>query len=182
MPIITLTLLGIARLSFAAAPDVTSAPPKQIAINEALNYRFQASDADNDTIAWSIVSSPDWITQSDSTDVSTFAGTVGSNGSQDGIGAAARFGEQLYGVEVGPQGNIYVTEEVQGTIRKITPSGVVTTLEPHPQSPASILTPVDIAIADNGDLYIVGRAADVIYKMDATNNTVSYTHLTLPTN
>lgn len=58
--------------------------------------------------------------------VSTFAG-AGSNGSNDGVGSAARF-DHPAGVAVDRAGNIYVADYYNSTIRKITPSRVVTTL------------------------------------------------------
>ena len=59
--------------------------------------------------------------------VSTLAGTAGVSGSADGVGAAARF-NQPTGVSIDNGGNLYVADAGNGTIRKITPSGVVTTL------------------------------------------------------
>lgn len=59
--------------------------------------------------------------------VSTLAGSPGSTGSTNGTGSAARF-NMPQGIAVDKSGNIYVTERVNHTIRKITPAGVVTTL------------------------------------------------------
>lgn len=58
--------------------------------------------------------------------VTTLAGTAGQSGSADGSGSAARFaGPQS--VTVDAAGNVYVGD-AQTTVRKITPSGDVTTL------------------------------------------------------
>lgn len=59
--------------------------------------------------------------------VSTFAGTAGIRGSTDGTGAAARFNDP-HGVAVDGAGNVYVADDNDCTIRKITPAGVVSTL------------------------------------------------------
>lgn len=60
-----------------------------------------------------------------SSSVITLAGTAGVQGSADGSGAAARF-SQPRGIATDRAGNVYVTDGF--AIRKITPSGTVTTL------------------------------------------------------
>jgi sugar lactone lactonase YvrE len=59
--------------------------------------------------------------------VSTLAGRAGSKGTNDGMGALARF-DHPEGVAVDISGNVYVADFNNHTIRKVTPSGVVTTL------------------------------------------------------
>ncbi len=59
--------------------------------------------------------------------VTTFAGTAGVAGHADGSGPAASF-YQPNGVATDSAGNIYVTDTLNNTIRKITPAGMVTTL------------------------------------------------------
>jgi sugar lactone lactonase YvrE len=63
--------------------------------------------------------------------VTTLAGLVGNFGSTDGTGSAARFGSKdggPSGVAVDGEGDVYVTDTQNHTIRKVTPTGVVTTL------------------------------------------------------
>src|SRR5437870_900027 len=60
-------------------------------------------------------------------EVTTLAGSAGQGGRADGTGNAARFNEPS-GVAVDSTGNLYVAEFQNSTIRKITPTGVVTTL------------------------------------------------------
>jgi sugar lactone lactonase YvrE len=59
--------------------------------------------------------------------VTTFAGLAGQAGSTDATGAAARF-RAPYDVAVDKNGTIYVADTDNGTIRAITPAGVVSTL------------------------------------------------------
>jgi sugar lactone lactonase YvrE len=69
-------------------------------------------------------------------EVSTLAGTAGLSGTDDGSGGMARFTSPR-GVTVGPDGHVHVADVVtqqQGTIRRITPDGIVTTLAGTPGS------------------------------------------------
>jgi len=58
--------------------------------------------------------------------VTTLAGS-GADGNTDGQGTAATFGN-LYGIAVDNAGNVYVSDNKYLNIRKITPTGMVTTL------------------------------------------------------
>jgi len=57
----------------------------------------------------------------------TFAGSAGQSGSTNATGSAARFSSPL-GVATDSSGNVYVADSGNYTIRKISSSGVVTTL------------------------------------------------------
>jgi len=59
--------------------------------------------------------------------VETLAGAAGDPGRADGAGAAARF-RQPSAVAVGRDGNVYVADRGNHTIRRITPDGQVTTI------------------------------------------------------
>ncbi len=59
-------------------------------------------------------------------EVTTFAGAAGSEGTDDGTGGDARF-TLLNGIAIDSTGNLFVTE-VFGTVRRITPQAVVTTV------------------------------------------------------
>ena len=58
----------------------------------------------------------------------TFAGTLGVSGSTDGTGTAAKFNFSITsGITVDASGNLFVADDGNYTIRKITSAGVVTT-------------------------------------------------------
>src|SRR5215469_5824207 len=85
------------------------------------NGNFYIADRSNNTIR---KMAPDG-------QVTTLAGLAGTSGTNDGLGAAARFfGPNSLAVD--PQGNVYVADTGNDTIRKITPAGLVTTLAGMP--------------------------------------------------
>lgn len=98
--------------------------------------------------------------------VSTVAGSPGVSGSTDGTGSSARF-NYPQGVAVDLAGNIFVTDTSNCTIRKIAPSGAVTTLAGSPGSfatsdglgsGASFTLPFGLAIDGSGNLYVTESA------------------------
>ncbi|HEX7681630.1 MAG TPA: NHL repeat-containing protein [Thermoanaerobaculia bacterium] len=95
--------------------------------------------------------------------VSTLAGTVGISGSADGTGSSAQFHFLFGGLAVDSGGNVYLGDDYNGTIRKLTPTGIVTTLAGTVSSFGSIDGTGSAArfggqggmtIDDNGNLYV----------------------------
>jgi sugar lactone lactonase YvrE len=106
--------------------------------------------------------------------VTTLAGTAGvSAGYADGAGASARFNSPS-GVAVDPEGNLYVTDTNNSTIRKITPSGLVSTLAGDPNSggtadgtgsAAQFNYPFGIALDGSGNAYVGDGGNNTIRKV-----------------
>ena len=76
--------------------------------------------------------------------VSVFAGQTGNPGRNDGTGTAAQFAEPA-GLAFDGAGNLFVADRLSATIRRITPSGVVTTYAGQPGMPGPFNGPADVA-------------------------------------
>ncbi len=94
--------------------------------------------------------------------VTTLAGSAGLSGSVDGTGAAARF-DWPCGVAVDGSGNVYVADLENETIRKITSTGVVTTLAGSAGEPGSadgtgaaarFGSPSGVAVDNSGNVFV----------------------------
>jgi hypothetical protein len=111
--------------------------------------------------------------------VKTLAGMAGRAGDADGIGNNARF-SNIQSVVAGDGGNIYVLDG--DTIRKITPTGIVTTLLHFSLQPSASLAkaplggasaeafsisfhPTSIAADSTGNLYLVEGMNNVIWQV-----------------
>ena len=103
--------------------------------------------------------------------VSTLAGTARMSGSTDGSGAAARFSGP-WDVATDGAGNVYVADS--DTIRKITPTGVVTTLAgtagmsgsaDGTGAAARFSLPNGVAVDGAGNVYVADTGNDTIRKI-----------------
>ena len=105
--------------------------------------------------------------------VTTFAGSPGLSGSTDGTGSAARF-SGLLGIAVDRANNLYVTEDGNKTVRKITPAGVVSTLAglagvsgtaDGAGSTARFDSPTGIVLDNTGNIFVTDKDVHTIRKI-----------------
>jgi DNA-binding beta-propeller fold protein YncE len=89
--------------------------------------------------------------------VTTLAGS-GLEGGTDGQGISAKF-YLPQGVAVDGSGNIYLADSYNYRIRKITPSGIVTTLVSSEEMPSAV------ALDSSGNIYVVYYTGGVIRKI-----------------
>jgi hypothetical protein len=105
--------------------------------------------------------------------VSTLAGD-GNTGFVDGPGTQAEF-DDIESLAVDQQGNVYVCEQWDGRIRKITPSGMVSTLAANSQSVLEVFKePLGVAVDANGNIYVANQADGVISILNVSGKASNY--------
>lgn len=114
--------------------------------------------------------------------VTTVAGSPGESGSADGNGGAARFFSPR-GLAIDGSGNIYVADSDNGTIRKITPSGDVTTIAGTAGNfgsnngngaSASFAFPSSVAIDGSGNVYVADMFNSTIRKITSAGDVSTF--------
>ncbi len=135
--------------------------PRAIAIDQA--GTLYVSDTGNQTVR----------KISPSLQVSTLAGSAGVLGSSDGSGTAASFNTP-WGIAVDSGGNVYVSDSLNHTLRKISPLGVVSTLAGSPGvsgysdgsgAAARFNGPQGLCIDAAGNLYVADTGNQVVRKV-----------------
>ena len=107
----------------------------------------------------------------------TFAGSVGAIGNSDGAGTAARFNSPTR-IEADADGNLYLTDTGNSTIRRISAAGAVTTLAGAAGQCGSLdgdartarfCSPQGITLDRQGNLYVADTLNHTIRRIDRAN-------------
>jgi RHS repeat-associated protein len=110
--------------------------------------------------------------------VMTVAGTGGAGFSGDGGPATKAELWQPEGVTVGPDGSLYIADYYNNRVRKVDPSGIITTVagtgawgfggDGGPATQAQLKGPEGVAVGPDGSVYIADVYDDHVRKVDAT--------------
>jgi hypothetical protein len=101
--------------------------------------------------------------------VSTYAGT-GVAGFLDGPAATAQF-DGTSGIAIDNLGNLYIADQSNASIRKISTDGNVTTfMGKDPVTNSYIFAPEAIAIDSSGNLYSLAQGTNLVYKITPDGN------------
>ena len=164
------TIAGLAT-NIGSADGTNSAArfnqPMGVAVDT--NGNVYVADMFNDTIRKITPVGTNWVT-------TTIAGLAEHDGIADGTNSVARF-EWPYGVAVDADGNVYVADTLNHTIRKIVPVGtnwVTSTIAGSSghhgttdgtNSAARFYQPYGVAVDSGGNLYVADMANDTIRKI-----------------
>jgi|GEM_PF-1350957 len=113
--------------------------------------------------------------------VTTFAGTVGKYGYQDGQGTSALF-DRTDGIAVDQSGNVYVADNFNNRIRKISPTGLVSTLAGSGTmgstngqgTAASFNHPQGVAVDNLGNIFVADGSNNLIRKITPSGLVSTY--------
>ena len=142
-------------------------------IKKVLDRNLYVSDSSSNTIRKVVVATRA---------VTTLAGTAGSFGTTDALGAAARFNRPA-GVALDGAGNLYVADSSNHTIRKVAvATGAVTTLAgagglygsaDGPGATARFDGPIGVATDGAGSLYVADMGNGTVRRVQLANGSVT---------
>ncbi|VAW87327.1 hypothetical protein MNBD_GAMMA17-1579 [hydrothermal vent metagenome] len=103
--------------------------------------------------------------------ITTVVGTGAAGYAGDGGPADQALLNAPYGVAVGPDGSLYIADANNNSIRRVTPDGIITTIQ------AALSFPTDVAFGPDGSLYIADEGNNRVRRVtsDGTVTTVAGT-------
>jgi sugar lactone lactonase YvrE len=138
-----------------------------VAVNTFNNSTGVAADASGNVFVANYLNSN--ILEVNSAGVNVLAGTAGQSGAANGPGSSATF-YYPSGVAVDAADNVYVADQVNNLIRKITPGGIVSTLAGS-GNPGAIDS-TGVAASFNGPSGLAVDASGNVYVADSNNNLI----------
>ena len=102
--------------------------------------------------------------------VTTVAGS-GFAGLVDGPAATARF-DRPSGLALADNGDLYITDERNKVIRKLTPDGTVSTFAGG--AGTDFVTPTDLVFDSQGNLFVADQGAFNVFKVDPSGNITTF--------
>ncbi|BDD12289.1 hypothetical protein FUAX_47210 (plasmid) [Fulvitalea axinellae] len=153
-------------------PVFSSSPKVTVRDNEQYEYIIVLFDQDKDitSIDWANSVLPGWMSHEDlGMSVPTIAGS--SQGYRNGTGAESLFNWPKGMVE-DSDGNIFVSDENNHIVRKISPDGQVTTVVGGEATSVQLNTPRGLVLDADGNLYIADHFGHSLWKatFDASGN------------
>lgn len=116
--------------------------------------------------------------------ISTVAGAGVAGYSGDGGSATAARMNSPIGLTVDDDGTLYVVENGNNIVRKISPTGIITTVagtgtfgdsgDGGPAKSAQLFLPLGIDLDHNGNLFVADRGNHKIKKLEAVTHTVAF--------
>ena len=167
------------------APVFSSSPITSATQGVEYIYTPTAIDVEGNTIAFSVISKPDWLSiQYRHGNISTVAGTGTAGFSGDNGPAISAQLDIPRRVAVDSFGNIYISDRNNNRIRKIDiATGNISTIagtgtaaysgDGGPATSAAISVPLGIAIDSSDNIYFVHKGNDVIRRIDASSGIIS---------
>ena len=163
------TLAGSVRTAGSADGVGTAArvrAPLGVAVDE--RSRVYVTDSGNHTIRHGVFNAPKGEFA-----ITTVAGAAGQSGSADGTGSAARFNDPA-GIALDAAGNLFIADRGNHTIRRMTPSGEVTTIagvagqaghRDGSGSEALFHRPIGIAVDVRGNVFVTEEGNHTLRKI-----------------